>query len=53
MAARALPIGLAHRVGLVRPVARGTVLTLDDVEPLAESQALELRREAEAMAVGA
>ena len=53
VAARALPIGLAHRVGLVRPVARGTVLTLDDVEPLAESQALKLRREAEAMAVGA
>ena len=53
VAARALPIGLAHRVGLVRHVARGTVLTLDDVEPLAESQALKLRREAEAMAVGA
>ena len=53
VAARALPIGLAHRVGLVRPVARGTVLTLDDVEPLAESQALVLRREAEAMAVAA
>jgi predicted homoserine dehydrogenase-like protein len=50
VAARALPIGFAHGVRLVRPVPQGRVLTLDDVEPIAEGQALDLRRETEAMA---
>jgi predicted homoserine dehydrogenase-like protein len=47
--AQALPIGLAHGVSLVRPVARDQVLTLADIEPLPDSQALRIRREAEAM----
>ncbi len=50
VAIRALPIGFAHGVRLVRPVRQGQMLTLDDVEPLAEGQALTLRRETEAMA---
>jgi predicted homoserine dehydrogenase-like protein len=50
LAARALPIGLAHGVRLARPVARGAVLTRDDVEPLPESPALALRDEVERMA---
>jgi predicted homoserine dehydrogenase-like protein len=50
VAAKALPIGLAHGVKLVRAVAAGSVLTYDDVEALPETPALRLRREAEAMA---
>ncbi len=46
---RALPIGLAHGVTLVRDVARGTVLTYADVEALPVSEAITLRRETEAM----
>ncbi|TWG97066.1 putative homoserine dehydrogenase-like protein [Mesorhizobium sp. J18] len=48
--ARALPIGLAHGIDLVRPVAAGSILTLDDIGPLPETPALRLRRETEAMA---
>src|SRR5690606_17269156 len=40
-ATRALPIGLAHRVRLVRAVARGSVLTRDDVEALPEGPVME------------
>ena len=47
---RALPIGLAHGVRLVRAVPRDRVLTYDDVEALPDSEALALRRETEAMA---
>ena len=47
----ALPIGLAHGVGVVRPVPEGAVLTRADVEPLIDSQALALRRVTEAMAL--
>lgn len=50
VAARALPIGLAHGVDVVRPVSAGSVLTLDDIKPLPETPALTLRRETEAMA---
>ena len=50
VAARALPIGLAHGIDLVRPVAAGSILTLDDIGPLPETPALRLRRETEAMA---
>ncbi len=50
VAAGALPIGLAHGVRLVRPVARDSVVTFADVEPLAETPALAMRRETEAMA---
>jgi predicted homoserine dehydrogenase-like protein len=51
VATGALPIGLAHGVGVVRPVPEGAVLTRADVEPLIDSQALALRRETEAMAL--
>jgi predicted homoserine dehydrogenase-like protein len=50
VAMRALPIGLAHGVRLVRAVPRDRVLTYDDVEALPDSEALALRRETEAMA---
>jgi predicted homoserine dehydrogenase-like protein len=46
----ALPIGLAHGVQLVKPVAAGRVVTRHDVEALPETPALRLRRETEAMA---
>lgn len=52
VAATALPIGFAHGLKLVRPVAAGQTLTRDDVEQLREGQALDLRRETEAMAGG-
>jgi predicted homoserine dehydrogenase-like protein len=50
VAAKALPIGLAHGVRIIRPVARDSAVTLDDIEPLAQSRTLALRRETEAMA---
>lgn len=50
VAAKALPIGLAHGVRLTRPVKAGALVTQDDVEPLADTPALRLRRETEAMA---
>jgi predicted homoserine dehydrogenase-like protein len=49
-ALRALPIGLAHGVGLMRPVARGEIVTHDDVGPLPDSAALRARSELEAFA---
>ncbi len=48
LAARALPIGLAHGVALRRPVAHGAVLTRDDVEALPDSAATRARAELEA-----
>jgi predicted homoserine dehydrogenase-like protein len=50
VAARALPIGLAHGVAVTRPVKAGAVLSHDDVEALPDTPALALRRETEAMA---
>ena len=50
VAAKALPIGLAHGVRLTRAVRAGDLVTQDDVEPLADTPALRLRRESEAMA---
>ncbi len=50
VAAGALPIGLAHRVRLVRAVNAGWPLTYDDVEPMPASQVVAMRRETEAMA---
>jgi predicted homoserine dehydrogenase-like protein len=47
-ALRALPIGLAHGVRLVRPVARGEIVTRDDVGPLPDSAAVRARSELEA-----
>jgi predicted homoserine dehydrogenase-like protein len=43
----ALPIGLAHGVTLTRPVAKGAVVSWDDVKVNAESQAMAVRREME------
>lgn len=41
----ALPIGLAHSVKLRKPVKKGQMLSVDDLEELPLSRALELRRE--------
>lgn len=46
LARGALPIGLAHGVALKRPVAKGTVITWDDVE-IADNQVVSIRREME------
>ena len=43
----ALPLGLASNLKLVRPVSADTVLTYDDVEPLSDVPAVQLRRELE------
>ena len=50
VAAGALPIGLAHRVRLVRAANAGSLLTYDDVETMPASQVVAMRRETEAMA---
>jgi predicted homoserine dehydrogenase-like protein len=47
LAARALPIGLAHHVKLKRDVAEGRAVSWDDVEFDASSQAVQVRREME------
>lgn len=44
----ALPIGLAHKLTLTRPVAKGGVVTWADVAVNEESQAMAVRREMEA-----
>jgi predicted homoserine dehydrogenase-like protein len=49
LAMKALPIGLAHGVKLVRSVPAGKVVAFDDIEPPPDSPALRLRRETEAM----
>jgi predicted homoserine dehydrogenase-like protein len=48
-AARALPIGLAHKVKLKRDVAAGKSVSWDDVEYDASSQAVQFRREMESV----
>lgn len=50
VARKMLPIGLAHGVRLVRAVAADQPVTEDDIEPLEETLALELRRQTQAMA---
>lgn len=52
VARKALPIGLAHGLKVLRPVARGQVLSMDDVDPVPEGPVLAMRRETEAMAAG-
>jgi predicted homoserine dehydrogenase-like protein len=49
IAQRALPIGLAHNVTLKRDIGHGRLVTCDDVELDSASQAVRLRREAEAL----
>ena len=44
---RALPIGLAHKVKLKRDITEGAVVSWDDVEHDASSEAVQLRREME------
>ena len=46
----ALPIGLAHGVKIIQPVSKGTMITKHDVEPLPDSNALQMRAQTEAMA---
>jgi predicted homoserine dehydrogenase-like protein len=46
-AARALPIGLAHRVKLKRAVPAGQAVSWDDVEADVSSEAVKIRREME------
>ena len=48
-AARALPIGLAHKVKLKRDVPAGRAVSWDDVEYDASSQAVQFRREMESV----
>ncbi len=50
---RALPIGLAHGIDLVRDVAEGAVLSWDDVAAGGDSEALRLRRAMEERFAGA
>jgi predicted homoserine dehydrogenase-like protein len=47
LAARALPIGLAHHVKLKRDVPAGRTVSWDDVDTDASSQAVQVRREME------
>nr|WP_249732217.1 SAF domain-containing protein [Roseococcus sp. SDR] len=47
LAARALPIGLAHNVKLRRPVAEGALVSFDDVEITRDLDVLALRQEME------
>ena len=51
LACGALPIGLAHRVKLVRPVARGCPVTWSDVEA-PDTEAVRVRREMEQLFAG-
>jgi predicted homoserine dehydrogenase-like protein len=48
LACRGLPLGLGHGVKLVRPVARGDVVTWNDVAAI-DSEAARVRREMEAL----
>jgi len=48
LAAGALPIGLAHHVRVLRPIAAGAVVRWDDVEPMVGGAA-EIRRQMERM----
>ena len=48
-----LPLGLAHQVKVVRPVARGQSLTWDDVAMDTTSAAYRVRREMESLFAGA
>ena len=41
----ALPIGLAHDATLRRPVAKDDIVTLDDIEPLADADMARLRED--------
>jgi predicted homoserine dehydrogenase-like protein len=48
-AKKALPIGLAHKVKLKRDIPEGRTVSWDDVEYDANSEAVKIRREMEAI----
>jgi predicted homoserine dehydrogenase-like protein len=48
-ALRAVPIGLAHGVRLIRPVPHGAIITFEDVGPLPDSAAMRARQDLESM----
>ncbi|HEU5318882.1 MAG TPA: SAF domain-containing protein [Chloroflexota bacterium] len=48
LAEHALPIGLAHGVRVVRPIAAGSLVTWADVEPHPNAEVVAIRREMEA-----
>ena len=45
IAARALPIGLASSIALIRPVKQGQVITMDDISTGTSSQAWQVRKQ--------
>jgi predicted homoserine dehydrogenase-like protein len=47
---KALPIGLAHNVRLKRPVAKDTIVSVDDVDLVDDLDVVSLRREMETQA---
>jgi predicted homoserine dehydrogenase-like protein len=47
LARRALPIGLAHKLKIVRPVSEGAVLSWDDVA-IVDDETARFRKEMEA-----
>lgn len=47
LALGALPIGLAHKLRVIRPLAHGAVITQADVEPLPDIPVVRARREME------
>lgn len=49
LAGGCLPIGLAHRVRMTRPVAKGELVRKADVAPDTGSEAMQIRAEAEAL----
>ena len=52
LAVGALPIGLAHNVKLKRPVAKDTIVSIDDVELVRDLDVVALRRDMERTAGG-
>jgi predicted homoserine dehydrogenase-like protein len=53
LAAKAFPLGLSNQAKVIRPVAKGQVLSYDDVEPLSHTAVYKLRRQMEADAKNA
>ena len=52
LGSRAFPLGLAHKVKVVRPVAKGAPLSWDDVDVDPTQEAVRIRREMETMFAG-
>ena len=47
IALKALPIGLAHNIKLLKDIPEGQVVSQNDVSPISESNAYNLRKEME------